>query len=126
MKLRITIEGRSYDVDVELVDEQPQVSPAPMPAATVKIAPPVPAQPPIRGRRPARGDDKTSRSPFAGVVVSVAAAAGQRLAKGDPLLVIEAMKMETKVVAEADGVVKAVCVAAGDAVRPGQVLVEFE
>ena len=67
-----------------------------------------------------------SRSPFAGVVISIAVEPGQQVAKGDPLLVIEAMKMETKIVSEAAGVVKAVCVAAGDAVKPGQILVELE
>lgn len=125
MKLRITIEGRTYDVDVELVDEL-ALSPAPLPAATVKIASPLPATPPARGRRAAKEDDGNVRSPFAGVVISVAAAAGRKVAKGDLLLVIEAMKMETSVVAEADGTVKAVSVAVGDAVKPGQVLVEFE
>ena len=125
MKLRITIEGRVYDVDVELVDEQAS-SPAPLPAATVKIASPLPSTPPPRGHRGAKEDDGAVRSPFAGVVISVAAAAGRRVAKGDLLLVIEAMKMETRIVAEADGTVKAVSVAAGDGVKPGQVLVEFE
>jgi glutaconyl-CoA/methylmalonyl-CoA decarboxylase subunit gamma len=126
VKLRITIEGRTYDVDVEMVGEEPLSSPAPLPAATVKLAPPVPAVPPARSSRFVKGDGKTSRSPFAGVVISVAVAAGQKVAKGDLLLVIEAMKMETKVIAEADGTVKVVCVAAGDGVKPGQTLVEFE
>ncbi len=126
MKLRITIEGRTYDVDVELVDELAS-SPAPLPAATVKIASPLPATPPARGRRGAKQeDDGTLRSPFAAVVISIAAAPGQKVAKGDLLMVIEAMKMETSILAEADGTVKAVPVAVGDAVKPGQALVEFE
>ncbi len=125
MKLRITIESRSYDVDVELVEEQAP-SPAPLPGATVKIAPPMPGTPPARGRRASKGDDKALCSPFAGIVISVATAEGRQVAKGDLLLVIEAMKMETKILAEADGTVKGVSVAAGDPVKPGQVLVEFE
>jgi biotin carboxyl carrier protein len=125
VKLRITIEGRTYDVDVELVDEQAP-SPSPLPAATVKIASPLPATPPARGRRASKEDDGSLRSPFAGVVMSVATAAGRKVARGDLLLVIEAMKMETRIVAEADGTVKGVPVAVGDAVKPGQVLVEFE
>lgn len=126
MKLRITIEGKTYDVDVELVDEL-AVSPAPLPAATVKIASPLPPTPPIRGRRGVKQeDDGTLRSPLAAVVVAIAAAAGQRVEKGDLLMVIEAMKMETSIVAEAAGTVKAVPVAVGHAVKPGQALVEFE
>ncbi len=126
MKLRITIEGKTYDVDVELVDEL-AVSPAPLPAATVKIASPLPPTPPIRGRRGVKQeDDGTLRSPLAAVVVAIAAAAGQKVEKGDLLMVIEAMKMETSIVAEAAGTVKAVPVAVGHAVKPGQALVEFE
>jgi len=126
VKLRITIEGKTYDVDVELVDEL-AVSPAPLPAATVKIASPLPPTPPIRGRRGVKQeDDGTLRSPLAAVVVAIAAAAGQRVEKGDLLMVIEAMKMETSIVAEAAGTVKAVPVAVGHAVKPGQALVEFE
>ena len=126
MKLRITIEGRTYDVDVELVDELAS-SPAPLPAASVKIASPLPATPPARGRRGAKQeDDGILRSPFAAVVISIATSAGQKVAKGDLLMVIEAMKMETSIVAEADGTVKAVPVAVGEAVKPGQALVEFE
>jgi biotin carboxyl carrier protein len=126
VKLRITIEGRTYDVDVELVDELAS-SPAPLPAASVKIASPLPATPPARGRRGAKQeDDGILRSPFAAVVVSVAVAVGQKVAKGDLLMVIEAMKMETSIVAEADGTVKAVAIAVGEPVKPGQALVEFE
>ena len=126
MKLRITIEGRTYDVDVELVDELAS-SPAPLPAATVKIASPLPATPVARGRRGAKQeDDGTLRSPFAAVVISIATAAGQKVEKGDLLMVIEAMKMETSILAESAGTVKAVPVAVGEAVKPGQPLVEFE
>jgi biotin carboxyl carrier protein len=124
--LRITVEGRTYDVDVEVVDEGALPPPSPMPGASVKLAPPVPAMPPVRGGRLPKGDHKTSRTPFAGLVISVAVVPGQNVAKGDLLVVIEAMKMESKIVAEAAGVVKAVRVAAGDAVKPGQILVEFE
>jgi biotin carboxyl carrier protein len=113
-------------VDVELVDELAS-SPAPLPAASVKIASPLPATPPARGRRGAKQeDDGILRSPFAAVVVSVAVAVGQKVAKGDLLMVIEAMKMETSIVAEADGTVKAVAIAVGEPVKPGQALVEFE
>ena len=49
-----------------------------------------------------------------------------RVAKGDELLVVEAMKMETALRAPRDGVVRAVNVSAGDAVAPGRALVELE
>jgi acetyl-CoA carboxylase carboxyltransferase component len=67
-------------------------------------------------------DELTVNAPFAGVVVSVAHAARERVDAGAPLLVLEAMKMEHEVLAESDGVVRSVEVVAGDAVEHGQLL----
>ena len=128
MKLRITVEGKTYDVDVEVVDET-QTPPAPPQVPAPSVKPPAARVAPVpysRARQAARSDEKTCRSPLAGIVVSIAAAVGQAVAKSDLLLVIEAMKMETRILSEGDGTVKAVKVAAGDAVKSGQVLVEFE
>ncbi len=61
-----------------------------------------------------------------GRVAAVKVAPGQRVAKGDELLVVEAMKMENALRAPRDGVVRAVHVAAGDMVAPGRALVEVE
>jgi acetyl-CoA carboxylase carboxyltransferase component len=61
-------------------------------------------------------------APFAGVVVSVARQADERVGAGAALLVLEAMKMEHEVLSESDGVVLRVEVAVGDAVEEGQVL----
>jgi acetyl-CoA carboxylase carboxyltransferase component len=61
-------------------------------------------------------------APFAGVVVSVSRHAREQVASGTPLLVLEAMKMEHEVLAEAPGVVQRVAVAVGDAVEEGQLL----
>jgi acetyl-CoA carboxylase carboxyltransferase component len=62
------------------------------------------------------------KAPFAGVVVSVAHAADERVSAGAPLVVLEAMKMEHEVLAEAGGVVRSVEVATGETVQEGQVL----
>lgn len=61
-----------------------------------------------------------------GTVARLAVQAGQRVAKGETLLSLEAMKMETLVAAAQDAVVKAVHVHAGDVVRPGDLLIEME
>jgi acetyl-CoA carboxylase carboxyltransferase component/biotin carboxyl carrier protein len=61
-------------------------------------------------------------APFAGVVVSIAHAPGARIVAGAPLIVLEAMKMEHEVLAEAGGVLDSVEVAIGQAVEEGQVL----
>jgi len=64
-------------------------------------------------------------APFAGVVVSIAHGAEERVGADTPLLVLEAMKMEHEVLAEAGGIVRSVEVAVGDAVEQGQVLLRL-
>jgi biotin carboxyl carrier protein len=66
------------------------------------------------------------RAPMPGLVVRVQAQPGESVAAGDPLVVLEAMKMENELKAGAPGMVKSVRVAPGEAVEKGQVLVEFE
>ena len=61
-------------------------------------------------------------APFAGVVVSIAHEPGDRVGSGAPLIVLEAMKMEHEVLAEAGGVLDSVEVTVGDAVEEGQLL----
>ena len=66
------------------------------------------------------------RAPMPGLVVRLEVEVGQRVAAGQGVVIIEAMKMENELKAEADGVVAAVHVSAGQAVEKGTVLVEFE
>lgn len=69
---------------------------------------------------------QTILSPVTGVVFDVLAQSGQRLAAGAEVLVIESMKMEIPVVMPAAGVVRRLCVQAGDSVTQAQVVAEFE
>ena len=64
-------------------------------------------------------------SPMPGLVVSVDVEVGQEVKSGEPVLVVEAMKMQNIIRAEADGTVKAVNVGAGDSVAADEVMVEF-
>jgi pyruvate carboxylase len=61
-----------------------------------------------------------------GMVVTVAVKPGQKVAKGAPLLSIEAMKMETMLSAERDIVIKAVHVKPGDVIAAKDLMVEYE
>jgi len=131
MKLKITVHGVAYEVEVEVLDPGegftplsplPQVNGARPPAAPIAPAAAPAAAPPLA----AAGDGRSVASPIAGTVVEVKCRAGDSVKQGDELLVIEAMKMNTSIAAPAAGAVKRVPVAAGDAVREGQVLVEFE
>ena len=65
------------------------------------------------------------RPPMPGRVVAVLVAAGDRVAKGQRLLVLEAMKMQNEVPAPAEGIVRAVLVKAGDSVGAGDTLLEL-
>jgi propionyl-CoA carboxylase alpha chain len=66
------------------------------------------------------------KAPMPGLVVRVQVQPGDQVAAGDPLVVLEAMKMENELKAGAPGTVKSVQVAPGEAVEKGQLLVEFE
>lgn len=123
MKLKINIDGETYEVDVEPIE--PEASPA-MPRGYVTEPAPirVPAAPPA-ATSPAN-EEKLCRSPISGVVVRIAVQPGQTLQVGDILLVLEAMKMETNITAPAAGKVAAIKVNAGESVQVGQVVAEFE
>src|SRR6185437_16920412 len=69
--------------------------------------------------------DKTCRSPVTGMVIRVEAEAGQAVEAGQVLVVLEAMKMETRVMAPCAGTGGKVHVAAGNSVKAEQVLVEL-
>ncbi|MEP7329307.1 MAG: biotin/lipoyl-containing protein, partial [Betaproteobacteria bacterium] len=65
-------------------------------------------------------------APMSGAVVAVMVVAGDKVAKGAPLIVLEAMKMEHTIVAPMDGVVRVVHFGVGDRVAEGADLVELE
>lgn len=124
-RYRITVEGVAYEVSVEELDT-PASAPAPNAAYPIAAAAPAIGEhiaPPRTERveaRPAAPGDVIS--PLAGVIVSVGVEVGSRVETGHPLLVLEAMKMQTVVSAPRAGTVGAIAVAAGASVQEGQVL----
>ncbi len=122
-KLRVTVDGKAYDVLVELLDEtetHPSARPAHVEPAHVSA--PAAAAPASRGGGAAPGDVP---SPLAGKVVSIDVQPGQAVEAGAQLLTLEAMKMNTYVFAPAAGTVREILAAPGDAVAEGQVLVKM-
>jgi biotin carboxyl carrier protein len=121
MRLLITLEGKSYEVDVdvlsdkstELWDEEAGV-----------VIPESVLLPPLLPDT--REEDKICRCPIAGIIVSVAVKAGQYVHEDDPVVVIDAMKMQTTVGAPVDGIVREILIHPGEVMRPGQVLCRLD
>jgi methylmalonyl-CoA carboxyltransferase 1.3S subunit len=127
VKLKITINEKTYEVDVEAAEpEAPAAPPRGYPVEPSHVR--LPAAPPPPAAAPAApvDEDKVCRSPVSGIVVKVVAQPGQTLQVGDILLVLEAMKMETNITAPAAGKVAAIKVAPGESVASGQIVAEFE
>jgi biotin carboxyl carrier protein len=135
MKLRITLDGVTYDLDVEFPDEgeaSTRSAPAAAPGPAISAAAPKPAPAKAPSAAPAAAPqagasgDKSVLCPLAGTVHKVLVKVGDQVKTNQELLVLEAMKMETNIVAAMAGTIKNVAVAEGQAVRQGQLLIEFE
>jgi biotin carboxyl carrier protein len=130
VKLKITVDRKVYEVEVEATEPEPEMLPpsgyimqpgvARVPAPTPSLAP---AQPAANENV---DENKVCRSPINGIVVKIAAQIGQQIQPGDTLLVLEAMKMETNITAPVAGKISKINVNAGDGVQAGLILVEFE
>ena len=124
-KLRITVDGKVFEVVVESLDEQgnPVVGQPSVPAfQQTSIAPP-PSSAPKPAAAAAPAGPGTVTSPLAGRIVSIDCQLGQKVASGAQLATVEAMKMNTFVYAERDGTVAEIHVSPADVVEEGQVLV---
>ncbi len=113
----ITVNGNVYNVTVE--EGQTSDAPAAAPVAAPKAAPA--AAPKAAAPAASAGSVKVTAG-AAGKVFKVEASVGQAVKAGDPVIILEAMKMEIPVVAPQDGTVASIDVAVGDAVEAGATL----
>lgn len=145
MRYVATINGKRYEVLVEKVDGYksldrngaaapkapvlPQTQQAPVqraaaPAAPVSAPAPAPVAAPAPAAAPApSAGANTVEAPMPGKILDVKASVGQAVKYGQPIIIMEAMKMETEIVAPADGTVSQILVKAGDTVDTGADLV---
>lgn len=127
MKYKVTLNGRTYEVEVEagkamLLDEYAAVAPvAPAAAAPAPAAAPAAAPAPAAAAAPVAGEAVTA--PMPGNILKVAVSQGQTVKEGDLLVVLEAMKMENEIFAPKAGTVAAVNVAKGQSVDTGATMV---
>jgi glutaconyl-CoA/methylmalonyl-CoA decarboxylase subunit gamma len=125
-KLRVTVDGKTYDVVVEVLGESLAAPSAP--AAYTPPPPPAPvaaSAPAPRPAAPIAAGAGAILSPLSGKVISVDVKVGDTVAAGAQVATIEAMKMNTFIYAEQAGTVSAVLVAAGDTVDEGAALIQL-
>jgi biotin carboxyl carrier protein len=121
-KFSVKVNGVAYDVEIEELGAAASSAPAAAtaaPAAPVATAAPAaPAAPVAAGNRGA----EVVKAPIQGTLVKILAKAGTKVAKGDCVCILEAMKMENEIVAPIDGVIATVEASQGAAVEEGSVL----
>ncbi|MCA0349733.1 MAG: acetyl-CoA carboxylase biotin carboxyl carrier protein subunit [Bacteroidetes bacterium] len=66
------------------------------------------------------------KAPMPGLILEVSVSVGQTVKENEPLLILEAMKMENSFLSPRDGIIKSIAVEKGNAVEKGQLLIEFE
>ncbi|MEM1223890.1 MAG: biotin/lipoyl-containing protein [Verrucomicrobiota bacterium] len=127
-RLRINVEGKTYEVEVELLDKGISPTTASQTAyrptsstSTTPVSSPKQATASVNSAGP-----KDVTSPLTAVVVAVDVAVGDAIEEGQGILTLEAMKMNTVVNATTSGVVKTLAVNLGDAVEEGQIILSVE
>ena len=130
MKYKVTLNGRTYEVEVEagkamLLDEYEAISPSAPVAAPVAAAPaaaaPAPAAAPAAPAVTGAGD--AVKAPMPGTILKVNVQNGQAVKEGDVLVVLEAMKMENEILAPKAGTITQVLVSKGSTVDTGAPMV---
>lgn len=125
-KAKVEVNGIPFEVEMQgssLVEEAlPTVSTEATPATTTPAAPAAETSAAAPAATSGPGAGTPVKAPLPGVVTKILVSAGQVVKKGDTVLVLEAMKMENNITAEADGSVTGICVSAGDSVMEGTTL----
>ena len=125
MKYKVTLNGRTYEVEVEagkamLLDEYAAIAPAA--PATAPAAAPAPVAAPSAAPAASLAAGEPVKAPMPGVVLKVQVQQGQAVKAGQVLVILEAMKMENEIMAPCDGTVTSVSVTKGAAVESGTLL----
>ena len=126
MKYKVTLNGRTYEVEVEagkamLLDEYEAIAPAA--PATAPAAAPAPVAAPSAAPAASLAAGEPVKAPMPGVVLKVQVQQGQAVKAGQGLVILEAMKMENEIVAPKDGTVAQIVAAKGASVESGAPLV---
>jgi biotin carboxyl carrier protein len=123
-KFNITVNGNTYEVEVEEVGGAPSAPKASKPTPAPKKAAPAPKKKSAPAPAPAGGN--TITAPMPGTVLDIKVSEGDSVSNGQVLLILEAMKMENEIMAPADGTVKSINATKGASVNAGDVLIVVE
>ena len=115
-KFKIKVDGKEYLVEMEEIG-------AVAPAAPVTPAPVAPAPAPAAPVSVAPAGTDAMPSPMPGTILRILVNVGDTVAENQPLMILEAMKMENEIVASKAGVVSGIHVANGQVVNPGDALI---
>lgn len=122
-KYRITVDGKTYEMDVELIGANgASVRPVAKAAVPVVSAPAAPAP----AAKPAAASTGAVIAPMPGTILKVLKASGDAVKAGDVVLILEAMKMENEITAPSDGVIGSLSLAQGSTVAGGDLLFEVK
>lgn len=105
---KVKVNGKVYEVELESVTESAAHISAPVEAPKAPVA---------------SGNGSNLTAPMAGTILEIKVKVGDIVKEGDVVCILEAMKLENEVIANASGVIKSIAVAKGDSVSNGQLLV---
>lgn len=127
-KLRITVAGKTYDVEVQVLEDDEAIgSPSSLPYPGAAMTGPQPGRSaPLAAPVPGgAGDPNVIASPIAGTVQKVFVTAGKPVEAKTPVVLLDAMKMDTYIYAPRTGTVSEVCVEPGATVQVRDPLIRY-
>ncbi|MBS7658588.1 MAG: biotin/lipoyl-containing protein [Candidatus Bathyarchaeia archaeon] len=122
-KFKVTIEEKTFIVEVEEISEQELTKPIFKPEITLKKEE-TPIQ--IQKKVIKEAEESIIKAPMDGTIIRIEKKLGDKVSEGEVLLVLEAMKMENEICAPKSGVIKELNVSKGASVRQGDVLAVIE
>ena len=124
-KYRITVEGKTYEMDVELIGANgAAVAPVAKAAAPVVAAPK--AAPAPVAAKPVEAGSGSVVAPMPGTILKVLKATGDAVKAGEVVLILEAMKMENEITAPSDGTIGSLNLTKGSTVAGGDLLFDVK